>query len=238
MEIGMVTYGHLEGFENGLNRVQKSFQNAHILVVNNRPNSAKMSELQGTNTHFEFSGYLQVCEYFTGSGPFVIVNDTLFKTHYTAGWLQLLKRAIYKLDTKADVVYGDIRWDGKAYSERPHPFLASWLFVLPNVRSLQLFKQSLSAILTEETPVGSAEYQRFLHQWISPKGKLNGWHGGAKDDESRARKERCIRLEHRFSTVMPQYKLPLTSLGVFSPFFYSIVRGLDRIKTRFAASLT
>ena len=238
MEIGVVTYGHLDGFANGVKQLETSFRNARISVLNNQPNSARPSELQGSNSHYEFSGYLEVCESFTGSGPFVIINDTLFKTHYTVGWLRLLKRAMIQLNKDTVTVYGDIRWDGNAYAERPNPFLASWLFVLPNAHTLDVFKQSLAEILNEPASLGSEAYQAFLHGWIFPKGKLSGWHGGAKDEPARARKERCIRLEHRLSTVLPQHGLPLTSVGSFSPFSYLVLRGIDRLNTRFKALLT
>ena len=238
MEIGVVTYGHLDGFANGVKQLETSFRNARILVLNNKPNTARPSEIQGSYAHYEFSGYLEMCESFKGTGPFVIVNDTLFKTHYTVGWLRLLKRAIAQLNRHTVTVYGDIRWDGEAYAERPNPFLASWLFVLPNELSLQVFKQSLAEILNEPASLGSEAYQAFLHGWIFPKGKLSGWHGGAKDEPARARKERCIRWEHRLSTVLPQHGLPLTSVGSFSPFSYLVLRGIDRLNTRFKALLT
>jgi hypothetical protein len=238
MEIGVVTYGHLDGFANGVKQLETSFRNARILVLNNKPNTARPSEIQGSYAHYEFSGYLEMCESFKGTGPFVIVNDTLFKTHYTVGWLRLLKRAIAQLNRHTVTVYGDIRWDGEAYAERPNPFLASWLFVLPNELSLQVFKQSLAEILNEPASLGSEAYQAFLHGWIFPKGKFSGWHGGAKDEPARARKERCIRLEHRLSTVLPQHGLPLTSVGSFSPFSYLVLRGIDRLNTRFKALLT
>ena len=237
MEIGVVTYGHFDGLEEGIKQLKTCFGNARISVLNNKPNAARPSEIQGSYAHYEFSGYLEMCESFTGTGPFVIVNDTLFKTHYTVGWLRLLKRAMIQLNKDTVTVYGDIRWDGHAYDERPNPFLASWLFVLPNVHTLEVFKQSLAEILNEPTSLDSEAYQAFLQAWIFPKGKLSGWHGGAKDDYARIRKERCIRLEHRLSTVLPQHGLPLTSLGSFSPFFYMILRGMDRLNTRIKAWL-
>ena len=237
-EIGVITYGHFDGLEEGIKKLKTCFGNARISVLNNMPNAARPSEIQGSYAHYEFSGYLEMCESFTGTGPFVIVNDTLFKTHYTVGWLRLLKRAMIQLNKDTVTVYGDIRWDGNAYAERPNPFLASWLFVLPNAQSLDVFKQSLTEILNEPTSLGSEAYQAFLHAWIFPKGKLSGWHGGAKDEHARIRKERCIRLEHRLSTVLPQHGLPLTSLGSFSPFFYMILRGMDRLNTRVKAWLT
>ena len=237
MEIGVVTYGHFDGLEEGIKQLNTFFGNARISVLNNKPKAARPSEIQGSYAHYEFSGYLEMCESFTGTGPFVIVNDTLFKTHYTVGWLRLLKRAMIQLNKDTVTVYGDIRWDGPAYAERPNPFLASWLFVLPNVHTLEVFKQSLAEILNEPASLGSEAYQAFLHAWIFPKGKLSGWHGGAKDDYARIRKERCIRLEHRLSTVLPQHGLPLTSLGSFSPFFYMILRGMDRLNTRIKAWL-
>ena len=238
MEIGVVTYGHFDGLEEGIKQLKTCFGNARISVLNNKPNAAIPSEIQGSYAHYEFSGYLEMCESFTGTGPFVIVNDTLFKTHYTVGWLRLLKRAMIQLNKDTVTVYGDIRWDGPAYAERPNPFLASWLFVLPNVHTLEVFKQSLAEILNEPASLGSEAYQAFLHAWIFPKGKLSGWHGGAKDEHAQIRKERCIRLEHRLSTVLPQHGLPLTSLGSFSPFFYMILRGMDRLNTRVKAWLT
>ncbi len=46
MEIGVVTYGHLDGFANGVKQLETSFRNARISVLNNQPNSARPSELQ------------------------------------------------------------------------------------------------------------------------------------------------------------------------------------------------
>jgi hypothetical protein len=37
---------------------------------------------------------------------------------------------------------------------------------------------------------------------------------------------------------LPQHGLPLTSVGSFSPFSYLVLRGIDRLNTRFKALLT
>ena len=67
MEIGIVTYGETHDFDKIF---KKYFPSAKILVLNNKKGGAKASQIQGSNTNYEFSGYLELSNYFSSSGPY------------------------------------------------------------------------------------------------------------------------------------------------------------------------
>lgn len=242
MNIGIITYGSLESLDSGIRKMKRRFPQAKISVINNKPGAAKAGQIQGSNRDYEFGGYAEMVELWSAEaqhgtsipatdGPFLIVNDTLFQTHYAQGWLDLVSLSLDKLHTSGSEVYGDIRRDGDSLAERPDPFLASWFFLLPNRMSLQRFSIALDQLLQEPQPEFSEDYRLFLENWLHPKGKFRGWQGAAHPSE-KERKIRCISLEHRLSKLMPLHQLQIVSMGHFGENRYRILRLIDRSRTR------
>lgn len=247
MKIGIITYGSLESLDSGIRKMKRRFPQAAISVINNKPGAAKAVQIQGSNRDYEFGGYAELVEFWlieaqhgtttSGSdGPFLLVNDTLFQTHYAQGWLDLVSLSLDTLHTSGSEVYGDIRRDGDSLAERPDPFLASWFFLLPNLMSLQRFSVALNQLLQEPQPEFSEGYRLFLENWLHPKGKWRGWQGAAHPSE-KERKIRCIYLEHRLSRLMPLHQLQIVSMGHFGENRYKVLRLIDRIRTRIKAWL-
>ena len=94
MKIGIVTYGSLTALDSGINTLKRKFPKAEVSVINNKPGDATINQIQGNNSNFEFGAYLDLVKLWLveeqnsgltpgGIGPFLIVNDTLFQTHYT-----------------------------------------------------------------------------------------------------------------------------------------------------------
>ena len=142
--------------------LKKHFSNAKILVINNKKDYAKARQIQGTNKDYEFSGYLELSNCFSSSGPYLIFNDTLFTSHFTKGWIWLICKFILVNNNCKNYIYGDLRFDGTKYEERPNPFLASWLFVIPNYETLKKFQFNLKYSLDNRLISTSKGYEEFL----------------------------------------------------------------------------
>lgn len=231
ISIGLVVYGNSAVWQGRIASFQKKLQPYQLLVVNNDHKNCRPQEIKGDNTSYEFSAYVQLCSLMEGDGPFIIANDTLFKTHWQWGWTKLLQKAVQKIDKNELSVWGDIRTDGDSIPERPALFLASWIFVLPNRKSLETFQQILTTLCKAKMPEPSAAYADFLAWWTSPSRRLRGWHG-PRTAENLDRKIRSIRLEHALSTALHQNQLHIHSLGKFTPIAYKLLRLFDRLRTR------
>ena len=235
MEIGIITYGEHFDFEKISMLFKKYFSSAKILVLNNKKDGAKAPQIQGTNTNYEFSGYLELSNCFSGSGPYLIFNDTLFTSHFTKGWLWFICKFIPANNNDINYIYGDLRFDGTKYEERPNPFLASWLFFIPDSETLKKFQFNLKFSMDNRSTFISKEYDEFLNQWISPKSKFSGWHGESYSKLTKSRKKRSIILEHRLSRAFKTNGIKIRSIGVNNPVIYQVLRIVDRVKTRFIA---
>lgn len=233
MKLALVIYGADERQRRRMASFTKRWQ-FELLLLNNRLEHEVEGALAGDNSHFEFSAYLKACRQLQGEGPFVIANDTLFKNHYPVGWGLLLTRALARLPLHEQSVWGDIRRDGSALAERPDPFLASWIFVLPNRAALGTFEQALSEILQKPLLPPSEAYQVFLNAWTMQGGWFSGWHGEPSPSEL-ARKQYAIRLEHALSKALSANQLPIKSLGELVPILYFSLRIIDRLRTRWLA---
>jgi SAM-dependent methyltransferase len=231
--LGFVVYGYDVGKDMDMARWQARLKAGQLLVVNNNSGDIVPGALQGSNEHFEFSAYQQLCEHLPGEGPFVIVNDTLFKNHWKQGWSRLCRLAIRRIPADAHGIWGDIRYDGNNIPERPDPYLASWIFVIPNRTSLKDFGETLSQICNTQLPEPSPEYTAFLHNWVNPEVWYRGWHG-RQPPAAIQRKIRTVRLEHALSRQLVQNGLKIHSLGEFAPLFYRFLRIVDRLQTRIA----
>ena len=232
---GLVTFAKRNQWSKPLAQWRAQFFRSTGWVVNNWAEQASEGEMAGHNRQYEFGGYLTLLQKMEPlQGPYVLVNDTLFRTHHRQGWMNLLKKVPARIESESRAVYGDIRWDGTALPERPNPFLASWIFVLPNKESLQLFQSVLEEVLMEETPALSPAYESFLQDWLSANSRWRGWHGRLTPD-ALARKRACILWEHRLSLRLMESGMHLRSLGEWDPSLYSRLRLIDRIKTRWNA---
>ncbi|MFN3530372.1 MAG: hypothetical protein ACK417_10675 [Bacteroidia bacterium] len=200
-------------------------------LINNQTSALMAEEIAGDNSQYEFSGYRKACELFESDGPFLIANDTLFKTHDQKSWQALIRSFLAKMPADELAVWGDIRSDGNALLERPDPFLASWIFILPNRRALELFRSCLQQLLDTERQADSREYAEFLDAWVNQRKLFGGWHG-LRNEENISRKKHCIRLEHALSRALAANELPLRSLGAYFPVRYRLLRWRDRLRTR------
>ncbi len=234
--LGLLVYGDTSRFTDRIAKWADDMKPSRLVVVNNHAGMLAAGEMAGDNTHFEFSGYRVLCANLSGDGPFVIVNDTLFRNHWTGGWTQLLRIVMRRIDCTQDVVYGDIRRDGNSIPERPDPFLASWIFVLPNRAVLLRFDQILDQLCRTDLPEPSPAYAAFLKNWTAAGKRFRGWHG-KRDPASVDRKIRAVRFEHALSEALPDAGLPIVSLGTFSPVLYRTIRVVDRLQTRISALL-
>ncbi|MFZ4465266.1 MAG: hypothetical protein ACOYN5_15580 [Bacteroidales bacterium] len=231
---GIVVYGDSAPLLKSMTQWKQSFGESPLCVVNNHPTLRSPQELDGDNSHFEFSAYRILCEKLEGDGPFIIANDTLFRNHWQKGWAKMLRLAIRRMDVSVNIVWGDIRRDGNSIPERPDPFLASWIFVIPNRAVLKQFAEVLDDLCNTELPEPSPAYASFLTWWTAPARRFRGWHG-ARTPEDIARKVRCIRLEHALSKSLPAAGLPIRSLGTLAPLQYAFLRIVDRLRTRMDA---
>lgn len=202
-----------------------------FIVNNHKPSLAKDEHL-GSNTAFEFSAYLQLIDSFEGNGPFVLVNDTLFKNHWHWAWASLVKKAAEK--TTKEVICGDIRIEKGDIVERPNVFLASWVFVIPNRRQLETFKQVLTTVLDKPLSTPSPAYNAYLEAWLQPRRWYKGWHGQA-DAKAVARKRASIQWEHALSKELTEAGVQLQSVGQYSSLLYMLTRARDRVVTRLQA---
>lgn len=228
-EAGLLTYSASGKLGNVWSKFSSGFSR-ETFVVNNAITHPEFGELCGDNTHFEFSGYRVVAANFGGNGPYLIVNDTLFKNHQTYLWRRLVRNALAKVDLNDKAIWGDIRRDGSSLAERPSPFLASWIFVIPNRRVLSIFIQTLETLIKEPLPPFSGDYERYLDLWLS-KRLFGGWHG-VRSEQALARKRMAIKYEHTLSLRLLLAGIELRSIGENQPAWYFVTRVADRIFTR------
>ena len=228
-EWGLVVFGKPTRFD-------RYFGDRLFRVVNNDRDDSGFGEA-GHNRQFEFGGYLEVMEGFETEGPYVVVNDTLFGHHHTGAWLYLIDTIAEGMleEPKGLCVIGDIRRDGSGIPERPDPFMASWLFVIPNRASLEAFKACLRAVLEREVPaVFSPSYEAFLNAWLKTKSIWSGWQGRATEANV-MRKRRCIYWEHALSKELALAGVDLVSVGRYHRGLYAGIRVYDRLWNRWKA---
>lgn len=229
LEAGMLTYSSVGTFSDVWTNFTQGISSC-AWVVNNAIEGKNGAEIGGNNAAFEFSGYLVVAREFKGEGPFLIVNDTLFKNHQTPLWKALVERVLVTANWNEDAVWGDIRNDGNTLTERPNPFLASWIFIIPNRKVLAVFTDALETMIKAPMPTFSEPYEQFLTAWLR-KRPLGGWHG-TRNEAAMERKRLAIKYEHTLSKKLLAAGIELRSMGEKSPFRYWVTRLADRVSTR------
>ena len=177
VEWGWVVMGKPKQFD----QWQKDWQAecAGVHIVNNKRGDSFGT--LGSNDYFEFSGYLELVKSMHTDGPYIIANDTWFKTHHAALWSKLL-RYFLKADVQKDCVFGDIRTEPSEFIEKPSPYLSSWIFYIPNKAVLMQFQACLErAIVTAREANFSRQYLDYVADWLQPKNRLYGWHMPSAD---------------------------------------------------------
>ncbi len=232
LSVGIVVYGNDVRKQKRLNWLQQQLGADRLVVINNHDTVHMPGDLAGDNRFYEFSGYLELVKLFEGEdGSFLIFNDTIFKTHWLWGWVWLLKRLLAAQVNKPATILGDLRFDGEELVERPHPFMASWIFWLSDADALKEFRASLESVCCLPLPEVSEAYQFFLDSWISPGNRLRGWHGRVLEGEVK-RKKLCVMLEHALSRELIHRPVKTGGFGEVHSVFYRLLRIIDRLRTR------
>jgi hypothetical protein len=227
--LGVVIFGSTSVKRRNIAALSKHLGVTDLHILNNDKASLQEDEISGNNLFYEFSGYYELCRHFTGEGPFVILNDTLWVNRLVGGWQTLLRSAIRQINGNG--VWGDLRVEGGVIPERPNTYLASWIFVIPNREVLSQFAASLSVVMHDAYPPPSPAYKVYLDRWFVPRW-YGGWHG-VRSNESLARKLQCIRMEHTLSAVITEKGLRVHALGEKRSLFYALLRLIDRSYTFF-----
>jgi len=229
MEIAMIKYGEDYAGDQTICDWCKKLDCVDPIIVNNKISNLQSNEIAGDNSFYEFSAYKIALSKFKGEGPFLIVNDSLFKHHLPAAWMLMIKKA-NQLKVPAPSVWGDQRKEDVSFPEKEKQFLASWIFYIPDRASLLAFQMALEEAIASLGQPLSRGYQDYIDQWLQGKKWLRGWKG-PMDDETYNRKVLSIRLEHGLSK-------SLSSQGVMRSFgqitlLYKITRWAERILYRF-----
>jgi hypothetical protein len=231
VEWGWVVMGKPKQFDLWQKEWQARCTDVHI--VNNK--SGDSFGTPGSNDYFEFSGYLELVKSMRTEGPYIIANDTWFKTHHSTLWSRLLRNFL-KTDVRKDCVFGDIRTESSAFVEKPSPYLSSWIFYIPNKAVLMQFQACLErAIATAKDANFSRQYLDYVAGWLKPKNRFYGWHIQSSSEAIVSRKRTCIYIEHQLNGELRKAGFELISLGVNQKWLYFLLRLVDRFQTRLNA---
>lgn len=233
IEIGWLIYGS-DTLKRGLMKQWETdlgLEKAYI--VNNLASSCQSDEWPGTNKDFEFSAYARLLDAFEGPGPYLLVNDTLFRNHGHGLWRSLTEKVLREHGT-FPFVWGDWRSESISFPEKPTDYLASWIFVIPDRATLSLFKECLAHVLGSDLPPASEAYTIYVRNWLQSGKWFSGWHGPA-DAVTLARKQRTVRLEHALSIEFKKRGLYIKSMGNSGKLLYFWIRIYDRLRTRWMA---
>lgn len=232
LQIGVVKFGSTLNSSYIHRILLHWFPKSTIYILNNRPGDAKEGEIQGSNVGHEFSGYLELLMKMNETAPILLVNDTLFKNHFTTGWLHLVDKMMNRWNHQPSYIFGDARYDGIGLTERPNPFFASWIFLFQVGLAKESIIQSLTDLLNTPSPRWSQEYEIFLNTWLNDTKWYKGWHKQLANPEALFEKKRNIYWEHQLSAKLLNYEdLSMRSFGEIQPFLYFGLRITDRFYT-------
>jgi hypothetical protein len=168
-------------------------------------------------------------------GPYIIANDTWFKTHHSFLWGRLLRNFL-NTQVRKDCVFGDIRTESSEFVEKPSPYLSSWIFYIPNQAVLMQFQACLERAIVKAMETNfSSQYLDYVTDWLQPKNLLYGWHMQSADAYVLQRKRTCIYIEHQLNVELLNAGLDLASLGHEQKLLYGVLRLIDRFQTRLNA---
>jgi len=195
------------------------------IVIDNAPNENIHVE-KGSNTYFEFSGYLEGLEKvgYRDLDKIFLFNDTLFEHHTNTMWANFFKNASFERDG----IYGDGRIEPILWNDKPLKILASWHFLLNGKDSIRGFKELLKDVLVDfDNPlVIDDSYQLYREKYLSGgifqgyslSGKLNN------NEEDLLRKKKCIDTEHRLGRALEKKG----KMIFYSGFQYQFIHLVDR----------
>ena len=232
-ELAWLIYGSSEKKRQQMAQWAQALRIEQVYIANNHPTYFEPDELRGTNENYEFSAYEQLLSAFKGPGPYLLLNDTLFRNHGDWLWRQLVDKALEKPGAYP-VVWGDWRSESVVFPEKPAEYLASWIFMIPDRDALTAFQACLQQVMHHPLPQASLAYEQYIRNWLQSDKWFSGWHG-ASDAKTLIRKQRTVRLEHALSLEMRLRGLEYRSLGQYAPIYYSWVRLYDRVRTRWMA---
>jgi hypothetical protein len=204
-----------------------------VFVVENHLNTTcpqlfptHWSYLQGSNQHFEFSGYLEgieACKSLRLERVYIF-NDTLFAHHYLPGWAALIRRSSRRLKPG---IYGDPRIEPVHLESKPLRIYASWHFALIGKAARVQFEKALGTVLERfDSPIQDPVYQTYLTNYLEGSW-LRGYTNPAllKSEDHLKRKKHCIYTEHRLGRALEEQGL----LHPYPSRFYRLVRRMDRL---------
>ena len=233
VELGFVLYGSTPSKRAKVSQVAKRLGGTQTYIVNNHSDSCREDEIKGTNRSYEFSAYRDLLREFKGMGPFILVNDTIFRNHGAMLWMQLLQSGL-KSGVSYPEILGDIRNEKVHFEEKEQKYLASWIFLIPDRVTLEVFEEVLDELISNKLKGPSNAYRAYIKDWLNRKSMFSGWHG-PKDRQTLLRKEFTVRLEHELSKRLVKRGMAISSFGRHSPIIYQLTRGYDRVKTRWMA---
>jgi len=204
-----------------------------VQIINNK--KGDYFGISGSNQNFEFSGYIELLDAMSTAGPYIIANDTWFKTHNSVLWNRLL-RVFLRKKQHHNCIYGDIRTEESCFSEKPSPYLSSWIFYIPNRDCVIRFRRCLEmAIKDAKLANFSSEYVAYVEDWLRPKNRMYGWHINSHEKEVMERKRLSIYIEHALNVRLINEGFELVSLGYNQKRLYRTLRLMDRLQTRLYA---
>lgn len=168
------------------------------VVVDNA--GGDFGDVAGSNSHFEFSGYLEGIEAVRATGVacdrLVIFNDTLLSHHWAWAWARLVARR-----SPATGIWGDGRHESFDQDRRELDFLASWHFDIVGTTALDSFEAALRSVIADfDTSIEDCAYKVHIRQYLNS--RFSGGYSNPEsvaDSDGLARKMACIRAEHRLS---------------------------------------
>lgn len=181
-----------------------------------------------SNSHYEFGAYLAGAQGVKTEGPYVLVNSTVFQTRALWAW----KRIVRTSNGFEAPMYGDATPSPDLrIAEIPHPYFASWIFLVRDRKALEAFGHALDRVLSAVTPTPSPAYAGYLQRWLQPRSRFYGWHG-TKTPKALARKKQTIQWEHRLSIELAP--LGIQSFAKYSP-WHAMAQFLDKIHRHWAS---
>ena len=196
---------------------------ARILIIDNAPKDNRYAE-KGSNTHFEFSGYLEGLAKIRSDDldQVFIFNDTLFEHHATNMW------ADYIRDKKplADGIYGDSRIEPVIWDSKPLKILASWHFLLKGRVAIDIFDKTLREIILDfDKPLVIDEAYKLYRQRYLSGGKNQLWlPANLKTEKDFIRKAKCVDAEHRMGRAFDEKSIMVSYAGLR----YQLIHLMDR----------
>jgi hypothetical protein len=208
-----------------------------IYVINNFGGNPAPGEISGNNSAYEFSGYAHALDLMQGEGPFVLVNDTLFRHHWSNSWRIMLQNLLKKSDFCAQEgsILGDLRRESIEFPEKPLTYWASWILFMSDRTALQRIRTALERVNRADWTLSSPAYDAYVMQWLQRPWWRGGWQGNPTPAAIQ-RKKISIRREHELSRILLREQgLPALALGHHQPLRYRITRWVDRFLARYSA---